>query len=170
MTERRKLSIVCGNAGVGKTTFARGLARDSGALLLDIDTVSERLVVAGLKSRGLDADDRDSPEYKKTYRDAIHETLFAIADDNLDHSACVLVAPFTQERRNPEFPKAVERRLGCAPVVFYLWCRDEIRKKRIIDRDNPRDASKLAQWEEYAAAGQDSGEPPFEHTLIDTSV
>ena len=169
MTSRKSLTIVCGNAGSGKTTVGRLLAERRRAAFLDIDTVSERLVVSGLKSLKLDADDRDSSVFKSLYRDAIHETLFAIADENLDFVPCVIVAPLTQERRDATFLQTMESRLRCPVQIILTWCADEIRRKRIAQRKNPRDRSKLENWESYSAAGSDPHRPDFAHQFLNTS-
>lgn len=167
---RHKLTIVCGNAGTGKTTLAKRLADERAATLLDIDTVSERLVQAGLRESGRDTNDRDSPEYKAAYRSAIHETLFAIADENLSHLPCIVVAPFTQERRSSGFLRDLEERLHCSVEIIVVWCNEEVRRARIIERRNPRDVAKLSSWEPYSAAGQDpEPRPPFPHRFVDTT-
>jgi gluconate kinase len=162
------LLLVCGNAGVGKTTFALKLAQKHNACLIDIDTVSERLVQAGLGAAGLNKNDRDSAEYKLIYREAIHETLFAIAAQNLSFMSCVIVAPFTQERRDPTFLSSCEARVNKKVRIFYLVCREEERRKRIQLRANPRDSNKLNHWEVYSAQGRDPEPPPFDHELVKT--
>jgi predicted kinase len=167
---RQTLTIICGNAGTGKTTLGRQLAAEKDALFLDIDTVSERLVRAGLAQSGRDQNDRDSLEYKATYRAAIHETLFAIADENLSHHPCIVVAPFTQERRDPDFPRTVETRLHCPVVIVFVWCEEAERKTRITERGNPRDVGKLEAWTAYSAHGRDpEPRPPFPHQFVDTT-
>lgn len=170
VTSRHKLTVVCGNAGAGKTTWGKALAKERSALLLDIDTVSERLVQAGQRAAGRNPNDRDSPEYKSTFREAIHDTLFAIADDNLETVDCVVVAPFTQERRQADFPQSLEKRLGCDVEVIFVWCDESTRRARIERRGNPRDTAKLSRWESYANSGRDpEPRPPFAHSFIDTS-
>lgn len=163
-----QLTVVCGNAAVGKTTYGRRLAEETNALLLDIDTVSERLVQAGLRGMGRDPNDRDSVDYKRIYRDAIHETLFAIARENLQFAPCILVAPFTEERRDPRFPEQLLNRTGCKATIHYLTCSDAERKRRIINRANPRDSAKLENWEGYSQRGRDEQPPPFDHVLVET--
>lgn len=170
MNEPARVVVVCGNAGVGKTTYAEKRAHSSGALLLDIDTVSERLVKAGLFALGHDPNDRDSSTYKQIFREAIHETLFCLAEQNLSHATCLIVAPFTRERRDPNFKDSLQVRLGCAVEIVYVWCNDEERKKRIVARQNPRDAAKLEAWDAYASRGRDAGPPPFDHVFVDTST
>lgn len=163
-----RVVLVAGNAGVGKTSYGLSLARAQGMALLDIDTVSEALVQAGLRAAGRDPDDRDSPEYKSTYREAIHETLFRIAEQNLPEPGAVIVAPFTRERRDPSFLQQVTKRLGVPLELHLLECSESERKKRIIARGNPRDSAKLLDWERYAQAGVDPSPLPFWHRLIRT--
>ncbi len=165
----KRVWIICGNAGVGKTTHATNLAREERALLLDIDTVAERLVRAGWEGMGHDPDDRDSPAYKRLYRQPIHDTLFAIARENLDVVPCVLVAPFTQERRDPKFLQNCQSLLRTAVTIHYVVCDERTRHARITARANPRDRYKLDNWGPYASSGHDVGLPAFEHRLIDTS-
>ena len=165
----RRAFVVCGNAGAGKTTYGRKLANEHSAALFDIDSLSERLVQVGLHGYGLSPDDRDSPEYKSLFRDAIHETLFAAADDNLDHLPCVIVAPFTIERRRPTWVDELRERLRAEVRVFVVHCEPEERRRRLAARGNARDHAKLNDWGRYVAAGVDPARPPFEHTWVDTS-
>lgn len=169
MTSRQHLTIVCGKAGSGKTTIGRWLAQRKRAAFLDIDTVSETLVVAGLGALKMDTTDRDSREFKSLYRDAIHETLFKIADENLDIVPCVIVAPLTQERREETFLRTIENKLRCSAQIIVTWCTDEVRRSRISERKNPRDRFKLENWENYAASGSDLRRPSFAHLFLDTS-
>ncbi|MEN9581156.1 MAG: hypothetical protein RJA70_4165 [Pseudomonadota bacterium] len=168
MTER--LTIVCGNAGTGKSTLGRQLAAKHSALLLDSDTVSERLVRIGLRGYGLHEDDRDSARYKELYRDAIHETLFAIAAENLGHVPCVIVAPFTQERRRGGWKAELDARFQTDVKVFYLHCEDSVRHQRIVARANPRDLAKLKEWDVYSSQDTAPERPSYPHELIDTTA
>ena len=56
---RYQIHIVTGAAGTGKSTFAKQLARDESAILLDSDTASEPIVRAGLQAADIDPTDRD---------------------------------------------------------------------------------------------------------------
>ena len=166
----KALTIVCGNAGVGKSTYGKRLAAAQQAAYFDSDTVSERLVRVGLCCAGMDADDRDSPRYKELYRDVIHEVLFDIALENLVHVPCVIVAPFTRERRCAEWPEQLASRLGVLPRIIVLHCEDSERRRRIAQRANPRDTDKLSSWQSYTAVGRDPTRPPFVHEWVDTTL
>jgi predicted kinase len=161
------LTVVCGNACTGKTTWAKSLSERTGATLLDIDTVSERLVETSQRELGRDAKDRDSPDYKRVYRDAIHETLFAIARDN--SGPVIIVAPFTLERRRDDFEAWLLAKVERPVRIHYFVSKDAVRKQRIIERNNPRDLLKLEEFTAYAAIGQEDARPCYPHDWFDTS-
>lgn len=161
--------VICGNAGVGKTTYGRRLAADRRAVLLDLDTVTERLARVALQAAGLDPNDRDSSAYKSLLREPTYEALFDVARDNLRHVSCVVVGPFTRERRLRNWPARLRERLGVPVEVHVLHCNEVERQCRIQERGNPRDRGKLAAWGAYAAEGRDAERPPFEHRWVDTS-
>ena len=164
---RYQIHIVTGAAGTGKSTFAKQLARDESAILLDSDTASEPIVRAGLQAADIDPTDRDSPEYKAIFRDPIYQSLFDVAAENLSHTNVVIVGPFTRELNDPSWPWQLEKRFGTAPKIWYLYCDNDLRKKRIQDRGNPRDQAKLIDWEQHVASAPPV-EPTFEVTRLDT--
>ena len=160
--------IVCGSPGAGKTTYARKLATTRRAALLDIDTVTERLVRIALRESGHDPDDRDSETFKRIFRDPIYATLFDIARDNLPIQYVVIVGPFTKELRDPEWPAKLSRSLGGSVEVHYVTCPPEIRKRRLAKRGDARDLAKLRSWENYIQY-YDEKPPTFEHIFIDST-
>ncbi len=162
-----KLAIVCGNAGTGKTTWARQLARRWQAALLDLDTVSERLVVAAQLELRRNVDDRDSADYKRVFREAVHETLFAIARECA--GAVVIVAPFTRERTLASFPDWLAEKCGRAAQVHYFVTDEQVREARLRARGNPRDAAKFRDYEAYRAIAPDESRPAYPHVWLDTT-
>ena len=161
--------IVCGTPGAGKTTHARRLASKSGATLLDIDTVTERLVRTGLIASGHDPDDRDSDYFKRTYREPVYEALFDIARENLQFNDVLIVGPFTREIQDPDWPAKLVQRLASPVEVHYVQCAPEIRRQRLAVRGDARDGAKLADWDRYIEYYGDEHPPVFEHLLVDGS-
>ena len=104
----KECHVITGPAGAGKSVHARKLAAELGACLIDSDTATERLVRAGLSLAGLDPDDRDSPEYKRAYRDAVYEAMYDLAVANLPHLPVVMAGPFTREGGDAEWPERLK--------------------------------------------------------------
>jgi len=163
------LHIVMGPPAAGKTTYGKKLARKYGAAFLDIDTATELVVRAGLKLAQQNPDDRDSPLFKSTYREPIYDSLFAIAKDNLSHLDVVIVGPFTQEARDPNWLDRLKKRLGADVRAYFVICDAATRRQRMIERGNPRDLAKLADWEGYIQQNPSEKPPLFPHEIIDSS-
>jgi len=159
--------IVCGSPGSGKSTYARQLAAARHATLLDIDTVTERLVRIALVQSGHSKDDRDSENFKQNFREPIYETLFDIARENLHFQDVVIVGPFTKEIKDPGWPSKLCLVLGSLIEVHYVQCAHEIRKQRLARRGNARDLAKLNDWENYIQYYGNESPPVFEHVLVD---
>lgn len=162
-----KAIIVSGTPGSGKTTHAKQLAANRNATLLDIDTVTERLVKIGLVESGHSADDRDSDYFKRTYREPIYEVLFDIARENLPYHDVVIVGPFTKEIQDPDWVAKLFSELGSPVEVHYVQCPAEIRKQRLALRGDARDRAKLDDWDRYIKYYGDEHLPVFEHVLVE---
>ncbi len=162
-----KAIIVCGTPGSGKTTYARQLACDGATTILDIDTVTERLVKVGLVEAGHSPDDRDSDYFKRTYREPIYQALFDIARENLPYHDVVITGPFTREIQDPGWPARLAVELGSPVEVHYVQCRPEIRRQRLAVRGDARDRAKLEDWDRYVEYYGEEHPPVFEHVLVD---
>jgi len=144
-----------------------GSAHRLGAVLLDSDEVTERLVRAGLELAGMNPDDRDSPAYKKAYRDAVYETLFDLGRSHLKYLPVVIAGPFTREGGEGDWPERLKKLLGVMPSFHYVWCSPQKRRERVMARGEERDGSKLKDWENHVAACRE--EPPvFPHQWVVT--
>jgi predicted kinase len=161
------LHVICGPAGVGKSTYGRKLAAGKQACFLDSDTVTEPVVRAGLSFGGGDPDDRDSATYRRAFRDPVYECLLATAAENLPHVDVVIVGPFTSEIRDPEWAGQLVERLSVEVKVIFLICDEEERRLRIEQRGNPRDDLKLRDWAQYLA-NTDMRPPAFPHEMVRT--
>jgi len=159
--------IVCGTPGSGKTTYARRLAAARHATLLDIDTVTERLVRIALAESGRSPDDRDSEHFKHAYREPVYDTLFDIARENLPVQDVVIVGPFTREIKDAGWPAWLATRLGSSIEVHYVECPAEIRRNRLANRGDARDRAKLADWDNYIRYYGEESVPVFGHVLVD---
>ncbi len=162
------LFIVCGQPAVGKTTWAGQLAKTQHACFIDIDTVSEPLVHAGLRLAGHDPDDRDSTLYKTAFRQPVYQAMFAMANDNLPHTNVVLCAPFTQELANQHWPQQLASQYGCNVMVYWLFAKAETIKQRMIIRGNNRDRNKLKRWDDYQAYFK--AMPQCRHIAVDCDI
>jgi len=159
--------IVCGGPGAGKSTYGTRLAAGRHAALLDIDTVTERLVRIALSQSGHSPDDRDSDYFKQTFREPIYDTLFDIARENLPLQDVVIVGPFTREIHDREWPERLRKLLGAPVEVHYVWCAPGIRRQRLEQRGNARDRAKLDDWDNHIKYYGDESPPDFEHVLVD---
>lgn len=161
--------IVCGSPGAGKTTYGKQLAADLGAVFLDIDTATERLVRLALQQSGGDPDDRDSIDFKRIYRAPIYEQLFDIARDNLPINSVVIAGPFTREIQDARWPQTLSRHLGAPVELHFVRCRPAVRRDRLLARGDHRDRAKLEDWDSYLAYYGAEAPPKADHVLIDTS-
>ena len=161
--------IVCGSPGAGKSTYARQLAAARCATLLDIDTVTERLVRIALVQSGHSQDDRDSGYFKQNFREPIYETLFDIARENLPFQDVVIVGPFTKEIKDPDWPSRLEHDLGSSIEVHYVQCAQDVRRDRLAHRGDARDLAKLKDWDNYIHYYGNESPPVFDHVLVDGS-
>jgi len=139
------LHIVCGLPASGKTTFARELAKRTHAALFDSDTATDLIIQAAHHAAGIDTHDRDSPTYKKTYREPVYETLFALATENLPHTDVIIAGPFTAELKDKEsWIKSLKQRFPDHPVqLHHLELSEQQRLERMQARGALRDQAKL---------------------------
>ncbi len=77
-----QLYVVCGPAGVGKSTYGKTLATEKRACFLDSDTVTEPVVRAGMELGGFDPNDRDSGVYRAAFRTAVDAAVRSLGAPN----------------------------------------------------------------------------------------
>ncbi len=157
-TPSGRLLLFAGHAGTGKTTLAKRaiplLRERSGRdfLFLDKDTAygAYSSHVMGLLTG--DPDDRDSPTYLNQLRDREYSGLLDIARENLQLGLNVLlVGPFTREIMAGKFFRPTELGMPEDTDCRIAWIDLDSAeaRRRIEQRNDRRDAWKLAHWDEY---------------------
>jgi len=132
------LHIVCGLPASGKSTYARELAKRTHAALFDSDTTTDLIIQAAHIAANIDPHDRDSPTYKKTYRNPVYETLFALATENLPHTDVIIAGPFTSELQNKQsWELKLKKQFPNNPILLH---HQEIPEDQRLDRMKKRGA------------------------------
>jgi len=138
--------LIAGPPASGKSTVGASLARTLGATLIDQDVATGPLlsVIGSVVS----IDDIDDPYLATLTRADRYETITCLAEDNLRvGNTVLLVAPFTEERKNSRAWKELDHRLrraggGTVTMIWLYLSRDEL-LQRLRARRADRDAGKL---------------------------
>jgi len=160
--------LLTGWPAAGKSTVGRALARRLGAALVDQDTATAPLV--GVVADLVGVHDLDDARLAGPTRQARYETVTALAEDNLRvGTPVVLVAPFTDERRDPLAWRALDRRLraaGGSPLLVWLRLQPATGVPRLRAGGATRDLAKAAGTAAFIAA-LDVAEPAGPHLTLD---
>ena len=169
--------VVAGPPGGGKSTVAGRLARLAAAggqplAVLDQDSMTGTLTRVLTRQLGR-PDDLDDPRVRALVREPAYAALLAVAVDVLGGgTGCLLVAPFTGERREPLRWRGLEERLRVAGAerVALVWvtCPPGVLVQRLRERGAPRDDAKLADpaW----VRGLDLDPPAVPHLRVDSAA
>lgn len=168
------LVLVGGYAGSGKTEFARFLGDVSGWAFLDKDSITRRLTERLLTSMDGDPHDRHTDLYLNEVRPLEYKCLMDTANDNIDCGiSTILAAPFISELNDGAWLSRLTNRCKAKGVdVAVIWVRCDVDSMReyIEFRDAPRDAWKLANWDEYASGINTQTSPPGVHLTVDNRL
>jgi predicted kinase len=160
--------LIAGPPASGKSTVAAGLARTLEGTLIDQDLATGPLV--SVIGSLVNVDDIDDPRLATLTRAARYETIIRLAEDNLRlGNTVLLVAPFTEERKNFDLWEQLFHRLHRAAggAVTMLWLnlsREEL-LRRMRARSADRDAGKL-RGEQRFIDQLDLGPPVGPHIPI----
>ncbi len=131
--------VVAGPAGSGKSTLGRALATRRGAVLLDLDTVTNPLLDAVGELLAPDGHWND-PGRRHDVRPARYAALLAVAADQVVDEI-VLVAPFSAELRGgSEWEHLLAAVAPEVPRVVWLDGSAALFEARRVERGEPRDA------------------------------
>jgi predicted kinase len=106
-----------------------------------------------LRRVGMDSADRESPLYRESIRPIEYGAMMDVAHENLDLGvSAICVAPFSREFRDPAWvTQERQRALGAGYALSLAWAVVEMAslRQRIVLRGEPRDAWKVAHWDDY---------------------
>jgi predicted kinase len=144
--------LIAGSPASGKSSVAAALARTLAATLIDQDVATGPLV--SIIGSLINVNDIDDPRLATLTRAARYETLTCLGEDNLRAGRTVLlVAPFTEERKNLRAWEELNRRLRKAgafsvTMVWLYLSREEL-LRRMQARGADRDAGKLSGQQRF---------------------
>lgn len=150
------LVLVAGPAGAGKSTIASALAAGiDRSVVIDKDTLAGAFASRLLVALGGHPDDRESALYRSEVRPLEYASLIDVALENLAPARCVFaVAPFAAQLADAGWRQHLCDRLaaaGASSGVIWVTARPAVLHARIVSRAAPRDAWKLAHWEDHLA-------------------
>ncbi len=152
--------VVAGPAASGKSTVGRELARRTGAVLLDLDTLTNPLL-DGLQVGAPGHWNR--PDLRPVVRPARYAVLLAVAREQADlgHDL-VLVAPFTAELAGgPAWERLRAAVAPAEPTVVWLQLPPEVLAERMRARGEARDAG---------AVSPNAATPVVAHLALDATL
>lgn len=162
--------MVTGAPGAGKTATGREVARQLGAALLDLDSLTNPLVDLLVEAWGGEGYDDES--VAPLLRDARYECLLAAAEDCLGAgTSVVLVAPFTSERRSAVAWEWLADRLrasGGEPLLAWLHITTDELGRRLVARSADRDHAKLRDLKSHLAT-LDLSPPVAPHLAVEAA-
>lgn len=161
----KKLILVAAPPAAGKTFVSDKIAAGLGHVAyFDKDTLAP-LIECAFRVAG-EPFDMDSPFHNDHLRAAEYETVFFLALEALRYEDLALVnAPFGEEIRHSEILKKRKEELnaqGIRLILIWVLSDKETCRRRMAERNLPRDREKLTHWEAYSSGI--SYAPPFRLT------
>ena len=123
--------LLIGSTGAGKTTYARQLAREHGALVFSIDEWMQNLFAPDLAGSGFDA------IVERTRR--VRRQMWAVAQQALARGVPVIFDSGLLTFADRASERAAARVLGVSQHSHYLATPAELRWKRVSARNDLRD-------------------------------
>ena len=149
------LIIFRGLPGTGKTTIARELARQLGAIYVRIDSIEQAI--------------RDSETVNQPLNDTGYRVAYAIAEDNLRLGRTVISDSVNPIRLSRDAWIDVAHRAQARAVEVEVICSDlQLHRQRVETRSVDIHSLKLPTWEKVVSREYDPWDR--EHIVIDTAA
>lgn len=117
------LHLICGIPGTGKTTLAKQIATETGAIRLCSDEWIKDIWLEQAETEG------------NTFRDAIEQLQWKIGKDILRSGASIIVEWGTWEQYEREKLRDEAHSLGAKVKFYYLSGQKEVLRQRILSRN-----------------------------------
>jgi predicted kinase len=159
--ERPILLLVMGTPGAGKSTVAKSLLKFYNLVYLDNNFIADNISNVS----------RVDEDYRRL-RKIVYDSLYRIAMENLKVGNSVLVdAPHVTHMRSQDWRAeisslAIEN--GAALKIVRCYCSEEILKRRIEARGEPRDRWKLDHWSQFMEQEPLMVDIPLPHIDLNT--
>ena len=148
------LIVLGGLPGVGKTTIARELARQIGAVHLRIDSIEEALRASGTARGPMD--------------DSGYQVAYAVAEDNLRVGRTVIADSVNPLPVTRNAWIGVAKKTQSTAIECEIICSDlEVHRRRVDTRTSGAPGAASPAWREVV--GWDYRPWDREHVVIDTA-
>lgn len=168
---RPNVIMIGGYAGSGKSELARIIARETGWALLDKDTLTRPVVERALEALGESPNDRESEAYLSEVRPREYEALAAAVLENLQCGTSVIAtAPYVREFQDPAWLERTAddyAALDARVTLVWVYCDTRTMHSYLRRRGAARDASKLADWQQYATGLDLDFRPGVDHVVVE---
>lgn len=169
---QRGAVVLAGPPGAGKSTIAGLLAAGApDMVVVDKDVVTGAVVDAALRAAGVPHLDRDGEYYRRHLSRACYAATEAVAGSVVANgSVPVLVAPYEGTIDDPGWAAELEGRLAVGRLVaVWVVAHPAVLRRRLAERCEPRDATKLASGSGMRSHRGPLERPGWEHLLVDTT-
>ena len=147
------LIVFGGLPGVGKTTVARELARQLGAVFVRIDSIEYAL--------------RHSGKLTGPMEDAGYRVAYAIAEDNLRAGLTVIADCVNPVQITRDAWRAVADRAGCGIVEVEFICTDPLEHRRRVEGRGTEFPGWILTWDEVVTREYHPWDR--DHIVLDTA-
>lgn len=128
--------VICGFIGSGKTTFARKLEKETGAIRITKDEWMIKIFGNKITS------DNNFEEYDKNVIELARDTAFKILKSG---GNVILDEGFWAKSQRDEMRKKISE-VGAKPILYYVECPVEKMRERVVTRSKipPEDSLEIS--------------------------